>query len=90
MGAGLHRAPVGPGRDHDGVDAVHDPFVVRGRAVGIELGETRRVDDAVDDVLAVHLLGRERVGRDAAANTDTTLGAEVREDAEADLAILQK
>ena len=31
-----------------GVDAVHDALVVRGGAVRIELGEARRVDDAVD------------------------------------------
>ncbi len=50
VGACLDGAPVVAGRDHDGVDAVHDALVVRGRAVRIELREARRVDDAVDDV----------------------------------------
>ena len=55
VGAGLDGAPVVAGGDDHGVDAVHDALVVRGGAVGIELGEARRGDDAV-----AHLLARVR------------------------------
>ena len=43
--ARLDAAPVVAGRDHDRVDAVHDPLVVGGGAVGIVLGEARGGDD---------------------------------------------
>ena len=69
--ARLDAAPVVAGRDHHRVDAVHDPLVVGGGAVGIVLGEARRRDDAVAHGGAVERLGRERARRARARCTRT-------------------
>ena len=72
---------------HDGVDAVEDALVVGGRAVGIELGEARRVDDARDDLVPIHVVGGQHRGGDAAGHANAALVAEVGEDAQADLGV---
>jgi len=52
VGAGLHRAPVVARGQYHGVDPVHDALVVGRRAVGVELGEARGRDDAIDHLRA--------------------------------------
>ena len=50
--AGLDGAPVVARRDGDGIDAVHDAFVVRGGAIRIDGRELGGDDDAVARLLA--------------------------------------
>src|SRR5690606_23035384 len=56
MGAGLDRPPVVARGDDDGIDAVHDAFVVRGSAIRIHGGEGIGIYDAVYDVVAAVVL----------------------------------
>ena len=41
--------PVIPGSDQQRVNTIHDALVVRGRAVGIQLGEQSSLQNAVDN-----------------------------------------
>jgi hypothetical protein len=45
--AGFDAAPVLAEGDRGGVDAVHEPLVVRDRAEQVEVGEAARARDAV-------------------------------------------
>ncbi len=82
VGAGLDRAPVVARRHHHGVDAVHDPLVVRRGPVGVSLGELRRAHHAITHLVARHRLRRERAHRNAAPHADAAPIREVREDAQ--------
>ncbi len=55
VGSSLDGSPVVAGGKHDGVYAVHDPFVVGGCSVRVKGGESRCLHNALD-----HLLTRER------------------------------
>src|SRR3546814_2289361 len=50
--ARLDGAPVIAGGDNNGVDAVHDAFVVGGGPIRVDGGESVCVDDTLDDILA--------------------------------------
>ncbi len=50
--AGFRSAPVVAGGNHHRVHAVHNPFVVRGRTVGVRRGKCPRLQDAIAHLLA--------------------------------------
>ncbi len=86
MGRRLDGAPVVPGGEHHGVDAVRDPLVVGDGAVRIELGEARGVDDAARRSGPRGVVAAEVGDRDARRHPRHAAVAEVREDAQAELA----
>ena len=78
----LDRAPVVAGGDREGVDAVHDPLVVGGRAVRVGGGELVGVEHPLGHLRAVHAVARERRERDAHRGARQAPVGQVGEDAE--------
>ncbi|MNW14533.1 hypothetical protein D3C71_2127780 [compost metagenome] len=65
MRASFHCPPVIAGGDDHRVDPVHDAFVVRGGAVGVDGGKGVGIQNAFDDLLAAALLGGQGLRREA-------------------------
>ena len=74
--------PVVPGGDTDGVDAVHDAFVVGRGPIGINDGEGVGFFDPAGHFAAVHPLGSKRISRNGAASRGRPLIGQVGEDAQ--------
>jgi len=75
---GFRAAPIVRGRHHDRVDAIHDPFVVRRRAVRIDLREYLGFDDVANDLIA------QSFALDAAACAREPFVGKVRQDSQHD------
>ena len=82
MGARLHRTPVIARRDDDRIDPVHDPLVVRGGPVRVHHGEGAGIEDALDDLVAAALLGRQHLRCDAHPCLRQAQIGQVRQDAQ--------
>jgi hypothetical protein len=79
--AGLDRAPVLPESHSHSVYPVHDPLVVRGRSVLVQLCESLGLDDLFDDILPWEGFPGHMLDRDTERGHSQTLGAKVRKDA---------
>ena len=86
MGPGLDRPPIVAGGNDHRVDAVHDPLVVGGGAIGVDGGQRVGVEDRFDDFRAAAPAGRQRVWRDPHPGTRKPQVRQVREDPQADRA----
>ena len=76
---GFQTAPVVPGGDGDGVDPVHDAFVMRRRAIRIGHGKGVGVGNRRDDRCAIGVAGRKGGGRDQRLSPGAALVGQVAE-----------
>ena len=84
MRPGFERAPIVARRNRHRIDPVHDAFVVRRRAIGIDHCERARLDHRPHDFLAAQIARRQFFRRDHAFDARFAAVAQVAQDAQID------
>ena len=86
MGSRLDGPPVVPRRDDDGIDPVHNPFVVRRAPERVGFCEGVGFEDALDDLFAGQLVCLQDVLPESRAGPRESPDREVRDDPQVDAA----
>ena len=81
---GFEGAPVVARRNRHRVDPVHDAFVVRRRAVGIDCRERARLDNRPRDLIAAQIAGGQLLRRDHPFDSRFAAVSQVAQDAQVD------